>query len=123
MDKSTGTGLSTSLADLLDAAMVKHKVSSGRGLGEVAGRLGLSITYSQINHIRAGTYRSEPRKEALDAIAALAGVSLDLAYEASGRIRLRPFSEDLPDGVDSLTPRQRNAVLTVIRAFLEESAG
>lgn len=103
--------------------MAKHKVSSGRRLGELAGRMGLSITYSQINNIRAGTYRSEPRKETLEAVAALAGVSLDVAYAAAGRTRLRPFAEDLPDGVDGLGPRQRHAVLTVIRAFLEESKG
>lgn len=111
--------MSETLTDLMKLAAQRHD-ASGRRLAEIAAGNGMDITYTTINHILSGTYRSRPGTKTLAAVAYLAGVELDRVYSAAGvESPGRPFAEDLPPGADYLTGRQRAAVIEVIRAMLE----
>ena len=111
--------MSETLTDLMKLAAKRHD-ASGRRLAELAVANGLDITYTTINHILAGTYRSRPGPRTLAAIAFLAGVEPARVYRAAGIPQPgRPFAEELPPGADYLTPRQRAAVIEVIRAMIE----
>jgi hypothetical protein len=109
-----------SLYDLATTAVARHEGASGRELARKATDAGFTIASTTINHILAGTYRSRPGKATLDAFAWLAGVAPAVAYAAAGEIvSNRPFADELPPEADKLTPKQRAAVITVIRALLD----
>jgi hypothetical protein len=108
------------LASLIDLAFDKHDVRSGAALERVAQGLGLKIVATTINHIRGGTYRPHPRKDTLHVIAQLAGVPIEVAYEAAQLPIPGPsFAKELPDGVDYLTPAERQAVIGLLRVLVE----
>lgn len=108
------------LAGLIDLAFERHEVRSGAELERVAQGLGYKIVATTINHVRAGTYRPKPRKYTLEAIAKLAGVPLAVAYDAAGLPAPGPpFAEQLPDGVDYLSPAERDVVIRLLRLLVE----
>lgn len=108
------------LAGLIDLAFERHEVRSGAELERVAQGLGLKIVATTINHIRAHTYKPKPRKATLEALAKLAGVPLAVAYDAADLPAPGPpFAEQLPDGVDYLTPTEREAVIGILRVLVE----
>jgi hypothetical protein len=112
------------LAGLIDLAFEKHQVHSGAGLERVADGHGYKLVATTINHIRAGTYKPHPRKATLEAIAALAGVPIAVAYQAADLPTPGPsFSEQLPDGVDYLTPAERDVVIRMLRLLVERHLG
>lgn len=92
---------------------------AGRALAELAQKHGFEITHGTVNSIRSGSYKSRPSDGTLRAIAWLAGVSDEVAFEAAGRkMPGRPFAEDLPPGVDELEPRQRKAAVEMLKAMV-----
>lgn len=108
------------LAGLIDLAFERHEVRSGAELERVAQGLGYKIVATTINHIRANTYKPKPRKATLEAIAKLAGVPVTVAYESAGLPAPGPpFAEQLPDGVDYLTPAERDVVIRLLRVLVE----
>jgi hypothetical protein len=108
------------LGELVEKAMTRHGAASGAALARVATANGLHIVPTTINHIRAGTYRPKPKATTLKAIAFLAGVPVNVAYEAAGLpSRGKPFAEELPDDSDLMTPKQRDVVIRMIRALLD----
>jgi len=108
------------LAGLIDLAFERHEVRSGAELERVAQGLGYKIVATTINHIRANTYKPKPRKSTLEAIAKLAGVPVTVAYESAGLPAPGPsFAEQLPDGVDYLTPNERDVVIRLLRLLVE----
>lgn len=114
-DKGTRT-----LRDIAQLASDRHDGVRGRALDREAKRLGLRLSYTTVDKILAGTYRSQPGPETLDALAALAGVDRAEVYEAAGvPLPMSSFAEQLPPDADLLTARQRDSVLAVVRQFAE----
>ncbi|WP_432679219.1 hypothetical protein ACRAJ3_09920 [Rhodococcus pyridinivorans] len=107
-----------SLRDLINKA-ADERALAGRALAELAQKHGFEITHGTVNSIRSGSYKSRPSDGTLRAIAWLAGVSDEVAFEAAGRkMPGRPFAEDLPPGVDELEPRQRKAAVEMLKAMV-----
>lgn len=110
-----------SLQELLDLAMQKRGVKSGRRLAQVAQDHGLVLTHTTVNALKAGTYKSRPTDETVRAIAWLAGVSDAVAFTAAGlRVPGPPFADELPPGVDILPPKKRKAVIELLRVLIED---
>lgn len=112
------------LRDLVQIALTRHR-TSGRQLAFMAQRQGFKITTTTINHLKAGTYKSTPSADTLRAVAWLAGVSDEVAFTAAGQpVPGPPFAQELPPGVDNLSPKARKAVLDMLRVLvdLESSA-
>ncbi|WP_284250367.1 hypothetical protein [Litorihabitans aurantiacus] len=107
------------LQTLVRQALETRKVS-GRRLADLAGRAGLKVTHTTLNHLAAGTYKFAPSPETIRAVAWLAEVSEEDAFAAAGvPVPGPPFSDELPPGVDYLSPRSRRAVIEVLRALVE----
>lgn len=110
----------TTLRDVARAALDAHVGVSGRALERLAREHGLSISYTTINHLAAGTYKSRPSAKTLDALAALSGFTPAQVYAAAQLpLPQASFAEQLPPDVDLLTPPQRDSVLSIIRQFTQ----
>lgn len=109
------------LRTLLMKAQHIHNGASGRQLGHLANRNGHKITHTTINAILNNTYKSQPGDDTIRAIAWLANVPDYIAFHAAGRkAGLKPFADDLPPGVDELTPKERAAVLGLLRMLVAQ---
>lgn len=108
-----------SLQQLVDLASAKRQ-ASGRQLGNLAQQHGFRITFTTINAIRQGTYKSVPTTETIRAIAWLAGVSEEAAFTAAGQpVPGPPFADELPPGVDLLPPKARRAAIEMLRVLVD----
>lgn len=107
------------LRDVARAVLNKHDVS-GRQLDAYARNRGLTISYTAINAMAAGAYRSRPSRKTLDALVALSELPESVVYGAAGvPTPVRSLAEDLPPDADTLTELQRDAVVAVVRQFAE----
>jgi hypothetical protein len=89
-----------------------HGIHSARGLAE---RMDVSVqTAVRLLH---GEQTSDGT---IDAAAELLGVGRDDIRRLRGEVALPPFR--LPSEADTLSPRQRSAVLAVVRAMLDPGA-
>ncbi len=105
------------LREVAQTVLTKHDVS-GRQLDALARSRGLTISYTTINAMAAGSYRSTPSDKTLDALVSLSGLDQAVVYAAARRpIPLAPLAERLPVDADSLTGEQQDAVLAVVRQF------
>lgn len=108
------------LRDVARAALDANPGVSGRQLERLAKKRGLTISYTTINHLAAGTYKSRPSRKTLEALAALADVEREVVYRAAGEPLPRtPLREDLPPDSDILTGPQRRIVVELIRSFAQ----
>lgn len=90
----------------------------GRALDREAKRRGLTLSYTTVDRIIAGTYKSRPKGETIAALAELSGYTEEQVRQAAGLApQLRSFAEDLPPDADLLSPDQRRVVLDVVRQF------
>ena len=113
-------GTRETLRDLVLLAQRVQQVDSGRGLAKQAASLGLSLSYTTVNHILGRTYKSRLDVETITSLARLADVPVDRVRAAAGLPPSQPpFADDLPPNVDQLGARQRAAVITLIRVMLE----
>ena len=111
------------LRDLVLEAKQKRGASV-RQLAFAAQEHGFKVTGTTLNGIAAGTYKSEPREVTVRAIAWLAGVSVEDAFTAAGLpVPGPPFADELPPGVDKLSPKARRAVIELLRVLVDEEAG
>lgn len=111
---------SQTLSELIDLAEQRHDTSSGRGLEKIARGGGHQIVHTTINAIRSGKYKSRPSDETIRAIAWLSGVPERVAFVAAGMpAPLVPFRDELPDGVDQLSPKRRRIALELLRNLVE----
>ncbi|MCM6774929.1 hypothetical protein NDR87_26150 [Nocardia sp. CDC159] len=70
--------------------------------------------------ILSGKYKSRPSDATIRAIAFLAEVPQRVAFEAAGRPSpAAPFKDELPEGVDQLSPKRRRVAIEVLRALIE----
>ena len=103
---------------------MRRRRKSGRGLALLAQGEGYRVTPTTINHISAGTYKHAPKDETLRAIAWLAGVDDRVVFEAAGRDAPGPpFADELPPGVDDLSPRMRRIATDFLRVLVQLNEG
>lgn len=108
------------LRSLVLAAQQQRGGASGRELARAAQKRGFKVTFTTLNAIAAGTYKSKPSPDTIRAIGWLAGVPEKVAFAAAGvPMPGPPFADELPPGVDNLTPRSRRAAIEVLRALVE----
>lgn len=108
-----------SLKELVELAIQRHD-ASGLALSQMAQGAGYTVTYTTINQIRQGTYKSIPREPALRALAWLAGVDDSVAFTAAGQPAPGPpFAEELPPGVDNLSPKSRKIIIDLARVLVD----
>lgn len=109
-----------SLRDLVEQAAEAHD-ATGRRLAEIAQAQGYDLTHTTVNKIRARTYKSQPSDDTIRAIAWLADVDEKIAFTAAHRKPpLAPFVDDLPPGVDYLSPKEREAVIELLRVMVNQ---
>lgn len=108
------------LRQIAERASDRHDGARGRALGRIAEGLGLTLSYTTVDKILEGKYRSTPRPATLDALSELSGVPQADVYAAAGvPMPLAPLAEQLPPDADLLTPLQRDAVIAVVRQFAQ----
>lgn len=111
---------SKTLRDLVIEARQRRDMS-GRQLALHARKNGYRIVATTLNGIEAGTYKSRPSAETLKAIAFLAGVPEQEAFAAAGLPTPGPpFADELPPGVDLLSPKRRKVVIDLLRVLVED---
>lgn len=105
------------LREVAQSILDENQVS-GRQLSELARKRGLTLSYTTINRLAAGDYTSHPSDKTLTALAMMSRYSVEQVYAAAGApVPLKPLAEDLPPDADTLTPEQRDTVLSVVRQF------
>lgn len=110
------------LKDVAQAASDNNGGAGGRQLGRIAEKAGLTIAYTTIDKILAGTYTSRPGKKTLEALAQLSGLPLAVVYEAAQmELPQARLADQLPPDVDSLTPEQRRIVIDLARLFVKQN--
>lgn len=122
-DESLGDLLRHAIAERVDAGLE----SSYRTLQEVVEAeetrrpRGLSLNRTTASQIVRGTYKGEPTPGTVRAIGWLAGVTDAEAFDAAGRPSPGvPFAEELPPGVDDLSPKERRAAIEILRALIAQ---
>lgn len=112
------TSQKETLRDIAQIAHDRHGVR-GRGIERIADKAGHVMSRSTFDRMLKGEYPSRSMPQTLEALAYLAGVPVERVYEAADRrYDAKKFAEQLPPDIDQLTEDQRNAVITVARAFL-----
>ncbi|MFE7605732.1 hypothetical protein ACFU1Q_11280 [Brachybacterium paraconglomeratum] len=110
------------LQDVARAAAEKNGGKGGRGLKRLAEAKGLTLSYTTVDRILQGKYESTPQRQTIEALAVLAEMPLEDAYEAAGvPLPGASLAEQLPDGSDNLSTHQRRVVLDVIRGFIRDN--
>lgn len=110
------------LKDVAQAASDNNGGAGGRQLGRIAEKAGLTIAYTTIDKILAGTYTSRPGKKTLEALAQLSGLPLTVVYEAAQmELPQARLADQLPPEVDTLTPEQRKIVIDLARLFVKQN--
>ncbi|AWN05065.1 immunity repressor [Gordonia phage Easley] len=121
----------TSLRDLLQQAVDRRNAegrdASFRALQEAVEAeestrpRGLSLNRTTASQILRGTYKGEPSDGTIRAIGWLAGVGDEDAFAAAGRRSPGlPFAEELPPGVDDLSPKERRAAIEMLRTLVAQ---
>ncbi len=95
-----------SLRQIAQMASDNNGGAKGRELDRIAKSKGLTLSYTTVNKIIAGTYTSRPGIKTVEALATLAGVPMAEAYNAAGiEAPQASLAEQLPPDADTLTPR------------------
>ncbi|QFP97011.1 immunity repressor [Gordonia phage Suerte] len=121
----------TSLRDLLQQAVDRRNAekrdASFRALQEAVEAeesvrpRGLSLNRTTASQILRGTYKGEASDGTIRAIGWLAGVNDEDAFAAAGRRSPGlPFAEELPPGVDDLSPKERRAAIEMLRTLVAQ---
>lgn len=113
------TSQKETLRDIAQIAHDRHGVR-GRGIERIADKAGHVMSRSTFDRMLKGEYPSRSMPQTLEALAYLADVPVERVYEAADRrYDAKKFAEQLPPDIDQLTEDQRNAVISVARAFLK----
>lgn len=90
----------------------------GRALDREAKRRDLTLSYTTVDKIIAGTYNSRPTRKTLEALSALSGIPLAQVYEAA-RLPMpsKRLADQLPPEADLLDDSQRRVVIDIVRVF------
>lgn len=99
----------------------RERATSIRQLAMQAKAAGYKIVGTTLNAIESGSYKSTPSDDTIRAIAWLAGVGEETAFMAAGRrVPGPPFAAELPPGVDDLSPKEREAVIGLLRVLVAQ---
>jgi len=110
------------LKEIAQAASDNNGGARGRQLGRIAERSGLTLSYTTVDKILAGTYTSRPSRKTLEALAKLSGVPVADVYRAAKEeLPQARLADQLPPDVDNLTPEQRKVIIDIARVFLKEN--
>jgi hypothetical protein len=110
------------LKDVAQAASLKNGGARGRELGRIAKERGLKLTYTTVDHMLEGRYKSKPGRQTLDALAVLSGMPREEVFGAAGvPLPLKPLAQDLPPDADLLTGPQRRVVIDTVRLFAQQN--
>lgn len=110
------------LQEIAQAASDNNGGARGRQLGRVAERKGLTLSYTTVDKILAGTYTSRPSRKTLEALSRLSGVPVAQVYEAANEVPPQArLADQLPPDVDTLSPEQRKVIIDIARVFLKEN--
>ncbi|VXB25819.1 conserved hypothetical protein [Arthrobacter sp. 9V] len=111
-----------SLRQIAQMASDNNGGAKGRELDRIAKSKGLTLSYTTVNKIIAGTYTSRPGIKTVEALATLAGVPAAEAYKAAGiEAPQASLAEQLPPDADTLTPDQRRVVIDLTRVFIKQN--
>lgn len=103
---------------------VEHHQLSGRAIAKKAQNAGYSMTHTVFNQVLNGRYKSQITDEKIRAFARLAGVTEATAFTAAGRPTPGPpLADELPEGVDNLSPKARKAVIEMLRVLVAAEKG
>ncbi|WP_209447712.1 helix-turn-helix domain-containing protein [Rhodococcus qingshengii] len=123
-DNQQGNVITMNEVDSLQGLIGKarrERNTSIRQLAMQAQTAGHKIVGTTLNAIESGTYKSTPSDETIRAIAWLAGVDEETAFMAAGRrVPGPPFAAELPPGVDDLSPKEREAVIGLLRVLVAQ---
>ena len=115
-------GRPKTLKEIAQAASDNNGGARGRQLGRIAEKAGLTLSYTTVDKILAGTYTSRPGKKTLEALAQLSGEPLAIVYEAAQQeLPQARLADQLPPEVDNLTPEQRKVIIDIARVFVKEN--
>jgi hypothetical protein len=110
------------LKDIAQAASDNNGGAGGRQLGRIAEKAGLTLSYTTVDKILAGTYTSRPGRRTLEALAQLSGEPLAVVYEAAQmELPQARLADQLPPDADTLTPEQRKVIIDLTRLFVREN--
>lgn len=110
------------LKDVALAASDRNGGVRGRELGRIAKERGLKLTYTTVDHMLEGRYKSKPGRATLDALVELSGMTREEVYGAAGvPLPLKPLADDLPPDADLLTGLQRRVVIDTVRLFAQQN--
>lgn len=110
------------LKEIAQAASDNNGGARGRQLGRIAEKAGLTLSYTTVDKILAGTYTSRPGKKTLEALSQLSGEPLAVVYEAAQQeLPQARLADQLPPDVDILTPEQRKVIIDIARVFVKEN--
>lgn len=110
------------LRDVALAASQRNGGARGRALGRIAESKGLTLTYTTVDNILEGRYKSTPKAPTLEALAELSGYSLEEVYAAAKMpMPLKPLRDDLPPDADLLTGPQRRVIIDAVRLFAQQN--
>lgn len=114
----------TTLRDLLESAAKKRGTdaapASSSYMARTARDAGYKIVHTTVASILAGTYPARPKRQTLEAIAWLAGVPIEAAFEAAGlNAPANRFADRITDELDELSAEHQDVVLRVARALLK----
>src|SRR5690606_29120110 len=94
----------------------------GRALDREAKKRGLTLSYTTVDKIIAGTYKSKPKPETLNALAELSGIGRDKVYEAAKVPPPAPsLAEELGAAGEQLTPAQRKLVIDTVNLMARQN--
>jgi hypothetical protein len=113
------------LRDVLIAIGDAAGAKGGSWFERQSSALGMKVRYTTFDRILNGTYHSQPSKRLLETIVAV-GMKHGLpdvearVYAAAARpMPTGEFAAQLPEGVDTLSPASRKALLAVITNMIE----
>lgn len=109
----------TSLQELAQL-VIDVQGTSARQVARKADREGLKLTYTTLNQMRSGSYKSVPREATVRTLAQLAGIDVAVAFHAAGLpVPGPPLADELPPGSDNLSPKSRAAVISLLRVLID----
>lgn len=110
------------LRDVALAASERLGGVRGRALDREAKKRGLTLSYTTVDKIIAGTYKSKPKPETLNALAELSGIGRDRVYEAAKVPPPAPsLAEELGAAGEQLTPSQRKLVIDTVNLMARQN--
>ena len=112
------TNTPKSIHEVAQLASRRNGGVGGRALERLASQKGLTISRTTLDRMLRGSYSGTPDTQTIEALSVLASVPEALLRALTGVPEpLRPLAEDLPPDADTLTPEQRDTVLSVVRQF------